>query len=215
MFGSLYFFQLEWYTGPGHVVPSEDARDDSAEHLVQLWQAYMNPHCVAGTDPGQAHRCILPHFLYRHLTVPLFIAESITDVVIMVGFEGVPADLNVVLDPLTVYFIEEYARNATANFRQLNSTRDGIFAPSCPMHCGFTLDGPLIGGLNLHRALASWVNATVQGVAHLPYATKSRDSPASLASGDARFTWVDECPLGVYWPWCNPTCPWPICPNCE
>ena len=38
----------------------------------------------------------------------------------------------------------------------LASTRDGLFAASCLLHCGFTLDGPLIRGENAISALFKW-----------------------------------------------------------
>ena len=81
----------------------------------------------------------------------------------------------------------------------LNSPRDGLFAASCFMHCGFTLDQPTIGGTMVIDALWSWIQRELKG-----------EQSETLGSG---FKWIDDCPAKhpdgetAYWPPCNPTCP--------
>ena len=123
------------------------------------------------------------------MRVPLFIAEAITDVVVMGGFEGVPDKL---LNPAVGRFIEAYGRNATAMFKQVNRTRDALFAPSCLLHTNFEVQRPLIRGVGLPAALMQW--------------TAARREPGATGGGD--FIWQDECD-GRFWPPCNGHCPQP------
>merc|ERR1712167_473895 len=92
-------------------------------------------------------------------------------------------------------FSSEYGSNVSAlvSSQLLNSSRDGVFAASCYMHCGFTLTKPTIRGAFAVGALYEWVSS-VTGHSH------------HLEPPD-RFKWVDSCSHGRYWPPCNPTCP--------
>ena len=89
-----------------------------------------------------------------------------------------------------------YGQNASKNMVQvLLSPRDGLFAASCFLHCGFTLDAPLIDGTMVVDALMSWVSTYQGGGAGPPLSQRTK--------------WLDSCggPDGTFWPPCNPSCP--------
>ena len=92
-------------------------------------------------------------------------------------------------------FINTYGHNASKNFLQIDTARDGLYAPSCIMHCGFLLDRPLIQGQNAVAAMHSWVMA------------RSGRSTAAVGSSGGEFWWEDSCPDGNYYPPCNRHCP--------
>merc|ERR1712023_381141 len=96
-------------------------------------------------------------------------------------------------------FMNTYGINASSNMRQvLNSTRDGLFASSCFLHCHFTLQGPRIRNTNVIDALYSWTKTYMPGETAL---AKSReDDPL-------KYKWIDQCAGDAYWPPCNPSCP--------
>ena len=54
------------------------------------------------------------------------------------------------LNPQVWEEMDQFAENATTMIKASvwNSARDGIFAANCLLHTGFTLDGPLIGGVS-------------------------------------------------------------------
>eukprot|EP01045_Picozoa_sp_COSAG04_P004354 COSAG04_NODE_188_length_20978_cov_7.733225_2_plen_120_part_00 len=56
----------------------------------------------------------------------------------------------------------EYGQNSSANMARVRE-RDGLFGASCLLHCGFTLEGPLIRGQNAIVALHEWAEAHFRG----------------------------------------------------
>ena len=66
----------------------------------------------------------------------------------------------------------------------MKSGRDGVFAASCLLHTGFTLDGPLIDSQNAVEALHSWMSSGLSTDKH-----------------------EDICDDNKYWPPCGKKCP--------
>jgi hypothetical protein len=81
-------------------------------------------------------------------------------------------------------------RNATKMFEAtaMKSARDGLFAASCLLHTGFTLDGPIIKGVNAIQALWNWLH------------DNSTKTPT-----DHKF--LDECRDDKFFPPCGSHCP--------
>ena len=97
------------------------------------------------------------------------------------------------LNPDVWKWIKAYGVNATKNFQEINSTRDGLFAPSCLIHCEFELDKPIIDGINVATALFNWAKQ------YMP--------SNELHAMNGSHIHMDTCKSGVYYPPCNPTCP--------
>lgn len=183
------------YHGPDAVVPEEDARTPQFQHHVALYNAFMDPDCVAArSTTNDTWLCLLPYIAYPHMTEPIFIIEAFTDTVVVMGFEGVPADPKSLLIPAVRSYFTLYGANASKNFEQvqLNSGRDGLYAASCLTHTDFRLDKPLINGTNAVTAASQWIQAHLQ--------TPNRQLSQN-------FFWVDKCLDGKYFPACNGHCP--------
>ena len=76
----------------------------------------------------------------------------------------------------------------------MESKRDGIFGVSCLLHCGFTLEGPLIDGQDAIRALHDWVRSYIDLNGTMPSAQ--------------RHHYVDRPnQKGHYWPPTGAKCP--------
>ena len=97
-----------------------------------------------------------------------------------------------------------YGANATKNMAQiLANPRDGLFAPSCFLHCGFKLDKPLINGVGVIDALHQWVLTKMPSANSTGVDVGNHDPATS-------FKWMDSgCGADgkQFWPPCNPTCP--------
>ena len=134
--------------------------------------------------------------------------EALTDACVLCGFEGVGQSDDTCWVPLVAggklrpkseqAWMSAFGRNSSRNMQQiLASPRDGLFAASCFLHCGFTLEKPKINNTMVVDALFAWVQTYLPGA-----------GPRSV--GASAFKWIDTCGGeggGVYWPPCNPTCP--------
>jgi beta-glucanase (GH16 family) len=217
---------IEWFGGNTHHTPSEDVRDVAFPSHVALFDSFLSPACVGHLDHDW--QCMLPRLAYPWNERPLFIMEALTDACILCGFEGVGTSDNQCWLPLVgggrlrpkeeQAWMRQYGVNASRNMGMVrNSTRrDGLFAPSCFMHCHFTLDRPLLGGLNAVDALQRWiiwVNATEPTITQQKAAAGQRqmDGEAAAAIIDShKFRWFDTCDgdSDGFWPPCNPSCPY-------
>ena len=189
---------LNWYHGGGAVVPEEDVRTPAFAGHSKLFNMALAPKCASAMG-SDAWRCAVPHIVYPYLRTPMFVIQSLTDVVIMGGFEGVPPHPSALLRPDVWAFINAYGTNATA---MLTSTllhgskpADGLFAPACLIHTGFTLDGPLLGGDTAVEALWQWVASL---------------NASATAAGSTAHRRMDTCKHGFYPP-CGNKCP-PLAP---
>jgi len=187
----------------GAVPPEEDVHTAAFPRIVALWDAFLPPRCVAARGPSAHGACAVPHIGYAYVATPLFVMQSLTDIVILCGFEGVPTKF----EPSVARYIEDYAHNATALLAatvQKKSARDGLFAPSCLMHTGFTLDGPLIGGVHAIAALSQWVHgANANGAAR----GSARASGGASVVTSGQYQRIDSCAHGRYFPPCGAHCP--------
>ena len=203
-----YVPNIEWYTGIESSVPPVDVRDAAFIHHRKLYNAYLPENCLAKEGDSDGYKCLIPRHSYKYSERPLFIIESLTDSVVLTGFEGVPQDF-ILWPPAVKQFVSGYGKNASANFGQvLNSTRDGVFVASCLLHCNFKLDEPIIEGENAVGGLFKWMQQYINGgkkkVGGGRSVSPQTPSPAS-------FKWMDACNDGVYWPPCNSKCP--LVPN--
>ena len=209
---------LNWYTGKNSNVPEEDVRDSNFPYLTKLFDAYLPTNCRENIKGGEQNnwKCFVPRLAYPYYELPLFIMEAITDVVIMGGFEGMDHKIpRAFLNPDVWKWIKEYGVNATNNFKEINTKRDGLFAPSCLIHCQFGLDKPIINGINVATAMYNWV------IQYMPSKSSGSSSITSLSrlndkdlfvddmkgDTDGDHVYMDKCKSGSYYPPCG------ICPK--
>ena len=186
---------LQWYTGKNSDIPEEDVRNSNFPYLYHLFDAYTSENCrKAYTSKADYYKCFIPYMAYSHFKTPVFIIEAITDVVIMGGFEGMAHTEKALFNPDVWKWIKEYGVNATENFKQINATRDGLFAPSCLLHTQFYLDKPIIDNTNVATALYGWAEQ---------YMPSSRAVQAKAG----KHMYMDVCKSGTYYPPCNKKCP--------
>lgn len=185
---------ITWYDGPHAAPPEEDVRTPSfRDRLVPLYESILPQACVAAKSAERAYECAVPHLVYPYIQSDLFIIQALTDVVILGGFEGVPAAA--LAQPIGWRYVNAYGANATEAIRSgpLTSARHGVFAPACLLHTNFTLDGPLIGGVNAVEALHEWLVGSTPG---------------------NRSHRIDECHI-FYPPQCGSACPYPPIPHTD
>ena len=104
-----------------------------------LYDAYLPENCLQKVGDSNGYKCLIPRHSYKYSNRPLFIIESLTDSVVLTGFEGISRDFLFWPESIKT-FVSEYGKNASENFGQvLKSTRDGMFAASCLLHCNFKL----------------------------------------------------------------------------
>ena len=89
--------------------------------------------------------------------------------------------------------MRQYGVNASRNVEMVrNSAAEMDSLPSCFMHCHFTLDRPLLHGLNAVERdppVDDWVNAT--------------EEEDGAVDDHQKFRWFDSCSAGTCWPPCN------------
>lgn len=205
-----YVPNIEWYTGKGSSTPPVDVRDPAFMHHRKLYSAYLPENCFQKLGDSNGYKCLIPRHSYKYSNRPLFIIESLTDSVVLTGFEGVSEDF-LFWPESAKTFVSDYGKNASENFGQvLNSTRDGMFAASCLLHCNFKLDKPLIDGENAVGGLYKWIK---QYMPHSDMNKKRADGEQGTVllphhgNPQAAFKWIDRCKNNVYWPPCNSKCP--------
>lgn len=81
---------VHWSTIKGASPPEEDVRTPAFAVNNALYDAVLPPTCAQALGPAQSYLCGVPHIAYQYLATPSFIMESITDVVVLCGFEGMP-----------------------------------------------------------------------------------------------------------------------------
>lgn len=185
---------LHWSTIKGATPPEEDARTPAFAVNNALYDAVLPPLCAKALA-SESYKCGVPHLAYPYLSTPSFIMESITDIVIMCGFEGMPCSppQKALLNPDVWGEINAYGHNATAMFSEtvLKSTRDGFFAPNCILHTGFLLDGPIIDDKSAVTALWQWLHDPTNATSRQPSTHK----------------YVDHCLDDKFFPPCGKHCP--------
>ena len=186
--------EIVWSIIKGSAPPSEDVRTPAFAVNNQLFNAVLPMACVSALGSELAYQCGVPHIAYPYLQTPSFIMEAKTDIVITCGFEGQPCTppWKALLNPDNWHRWIEYGQNMTATMADtvMKSERDGLFAPSCLMHTGFTLGGPIIDGMNVVDALYAWMYPS----------TDSRN----LSNSNKH---ADVCKDGKYYPPCGEKCP--------
>ena len=241
-----YVPAVQWYdassTRNDSHRPVEDLHDAAFRHHTRLWDSHLPAACARalssspnnnnnnmnGAAANRSYLCLVPRLAYPYYTRPLFIIEALTDACVLCEFEGVGVSDNAchfpLLRPRTAEakrYMAQYGENATRALAQvLNSSRDGVFAPACFIHCGFKLDKPLIAGVGVIEALHRWVAVRAgqqmgpkrgqesEGLAGNQAMIGGRGGGSTRRSNP--FHWIDSCgtssPTGL-WPPCNPTCP--------
>mgnify|MGYP001192617555 CR=1 FL=1 len=191
--------EITWSTTKGSTPPSEDVRTSAFAKNNALFDAILPFTCAKTLGASESYKCGVPHIAYQYLQTPTFILEAITDVVITCGFEGMPCKpvWKAFLNPDNWHRWSEYGINATTMFSATvgKSQRDGLFAPSCLLHTGFTLDGPLIDGVNGVQATWNWM-----------YPTNSSSSSIHSTETNNNFH-MDVCKSKKYYPPCGKSCP--------
>ena len=186
--------EIFWYNLSKGGPPEEDVRNSNFKYLYDTYDSFVPSRCRAAYGEQDAWKCFIPYLAYPHYVTPMFIIESQTDVVIMGGFEGMDHKLpGALLNPDVWHWINEYGANATENFKQINITRDGLYAPVCLMHTGFLLKKPIINGVGVADALMGWLKQYLPG--------EARQGVAGA------HMYEDHCKNGKYYPPCNPACP--------
>ena len=211
---------IEWFSSGPHHPPENDVRDHAFTHHTKLYASFLPSRCAAALK-DDSYLCLIPRLAWPYRQQPLFVIEALTDACVLCSFEGVGQSDNTCWVPLVAggklrpkseqTWMSAYGRNASQNMAQIiASPRDGLFAASCFLHCGFTLDRPKINGTMVVDALFSWV------LTYLPDAQHPRYPGGVGVRSASDFKWVDRCAGGgggEYWPPCNPTCP--IVPGME
>ena len=191
--------EIEWSSIKGSTPPNEDVRTPAFAVNNQLFDAVLPTACVAALDSKLAYQCGVPHIAYPYLQTATFIMEALTDIVITCGFEGQPCTppWKALLNPDNWHRWIQYGQNMTATLANtvMKSERDGVFAPSCLMHTGFTLDGPIIDGMNAVEALHAWM---------YPSSTSTSTSNNNNNNNNKH---ADVCKNGKYYPPCGKKCP--------
>jgi len=186
--------RVEWYTGIFHTIPEEDGRNEAWEHHVKLYDSYLNQACLDHYT-SNGYLCSLPYIMYPFIKQPMFIIEALSDSVVTCEFEGLPCSASSLLLKEVQNYLKSWGQNETKILHQLNTTRDGIFAPSCFMHCEFSLDQPMIRDVNVITALYLWAQTYMYGVMNAHHHTTEE------------FVYIDTCSSGSLWPPCNKNCP--------
>ena len=200
-----YVPNIEWYTGKDSSTPPVDVRDPAFIHHRKLYDAYLPENCLQKVGDSNGYKCLIPRHSYKYSNRPLFIIESLTDSVVLTGFEGISRDFLFWPESIKT-FVSEYGKNASENFGQvLKSTRDGMFAASCLLHCNFKLHKPLINGENAVGGLYKWIKQ------YMPdHHRTNKDGFLALLPNlnpQSAFKWIDRCKNEIYWPPCNSKCP--------
>lgn len=185
--GGFYFSNNWTYTGPDPApVPFIPWDWNALQIYAKLWEAWVPERCMA-ERPLTPWQCILAEGNYPSMAARVFIVEGHTDRTVMPLHAGltdvwdqVPAlcDNNISGCPAAVLqFMGVWGDHMHALAGTLRPA-DGLFMPSCLLHCGFTWKEPIINNLNYIQAFGNWLF--------------SRGGPMKS---------VDSC--GVM---CNPTC---------
>ena len=185
--------EVYWSRTAGSTPPSEDVRTPAFKANNALFDAVLPPACAAALGEDVRYMCGVPHIAYKYMQTPTFIIEALTDVVISCQFEGMPCSpvVKALLNPDNWNRWAEYGNNCTEMLGHtvLQRARDGVFAPSCLMHTGFTLEGPLIDGLNAVQATWNWL------------------FPGNATSANQTNQYIDSCAHGKLYPPCGKKCP--------
>ena len=176
--------EIYWSTTKGSHAPEEDVRTPAFKANNALYDGILPYTCANAMGSKESYKCAVPHIAYQYLQTPVMILESLTDVVISCAFEGMPCQpaWKGLLNPDNWKRWGNYGVNASAMFQstvgQDKRGKNGLFAPSCLLHTGFTLDGPFINGINGIQATWNWM-----------YPSSFNDS----SKGDQRDFYVDSC----------------------
>ena len=194
--------EIFWSTEKGANTPGEDVRTPAFAQNNALYDAVLPFTCAKALGAAEAYKCGVPSLAYPYLQTPTFILEAITDVVVTCGFEGMPCKpvAKALLNPDNWHRWDQYGHNATRMFQSTvgkNVQRDGLFAASCLLHTHFTLDGPLIDGVNGVQATWDWMYPN----------EKKEKKEKKDREGNASTFHMDVCQNGKYYPPCGTSCP--------
>ena len=162
--------EIFWSSTKDSKVPNEDIRTPAFRENNELYNAVLPSACAHALGPARSYMCGVPHIAYPYLQTPVFVIQAKTDVVVSCIFEGMPCKpvAKALFNPENWQRWSTFGQNASVLLANtvMKSERDGLFASSCLIHTGFTLDGPLIDSQNAVEALYSWVfskeNSTAQ-----------------------------------------------------
>ena len=209
-----YVPAIEWFSAGPHHAPENDVRDHAFAHHTKLYASFLPSHCATALKE-ESYLCLIPRLAWPYRQQPLFVIEALTDACVLCSFEGVGESDDSCWVPLVAggklrpkseqTWMSAYGRNASRSMAQiLASPRDGLFAASCFLHCGFTLEHPKINNTMVVDALFSWVQTYLPNAGHHAYPGGARPHNGT------NFKWIDTCAGpsgGEYWPPCNPSCP--------
>ena len=188
--------EVFWSTIKGSSSPAADVRDPAFKVNNELYDAVLPPTCAKALGPARSYQCGIPHVAYPYLQTPVFIIQAKTDVVVTCDFEGMPCKpvAKALFNPDNWHRWDEFGNNATNMLAEtvMKSGRDGVFAASCLLHTGFTLDGPLIDSQNAVEALHAWLY---------------RNTTTITSGSDNSDKHEDVCDNNKYWPPCGEKCP--------
>eukprot|EP00753_Platysulcus_tardus_P000836 PLAT10740.1.p1 GENE.PLAT10740.1~~PLAT10740.1.p1 ORF type:complete len:394 (+),score=163.45 PLAT10740.1:34-1215(+) len=136
--------------------------------IVQLYDLFLNPSCVAAHRPSLAFRCAIAQYAYPYIRTPLFIVESQYDAYQLFVLQGVPFGYNNATCAYDAYFSDAMR---TSLLHQLRKT-DGLFLPSCFLHDQGPFDTH-IDGLNYNASLVQWYDGQRVGEPLVDYCQHS------------------------------------------
>jgi len=164
---------------------------EALEGYYKFWSAWVPTRCASSSEHAQAPwQCMISVASYATVKSEVFVIEAQTDEVVMPLHDGLPAVWNEASKECLnsvhgcpreiVDYMDIWRSHMWASLQQLviSSKRDGLFHPSCLMHCSFATTSPLIHDASYIQAFGDW-----------------------MFGRGSRNLWVDTC--GVM---CNPTC---------
>jgi hypothetical protein len=175
-----YFYQFKYY-GEGHVKSFlVDYSPSSWPRLYTLWNATVDETCKTFLHETP-WACMLANYSMPYINSGMFIVQSQTDNLVLLGHNGVPLTLQP-KKPVYQYITEWSTNMSIALSPAVESPNRGVFSAACFIHRDFNAGSPLIDNMNFLEVLGNW------------YYGRSGEHNA-----------VDDC--GIF---CNPTCEQPL-----
>jgi len=195
-----HYFYATYYDGVNHTAPGgmADFREEAWPHSYKLYDAYVDETCKEafeqqGKSPAA---CLLSNNSLPYIESDVFIAQAMTDSVVLTGHDCWPSDY--MYGEPEQQFMREWSYNMTVAMQPLmvpeeskeqhlfpknRAPKRGVFAAACYTHTGFTHASPLLNNQNFYQVFNKFYFSDTNHV-------KSTE-----------FKLADTC--GVM---CNPTC---------
>ena len=151
-----YFFAYP-YTGPGHTSSElADFRKSAWPSHYSLWQSFVDVTCSKHL-PEPAY-CILANYTLPFVESEAFIVESQTDKVVLLYHDWIPTNQDPNWSASVKEYFTEWQHNMSIALQSSSSdySKNGVFSPACFIHTGFSIQSPLINGLNFVEAFSKW-----------------------------------------------------------